>query len=126
MKVLIIFREPLDLPIGKGYGLVINKASWDESTYKEEYMMYIRVMAMMHRAGFRSPDGVELELDGEEFIYGDLTWGCFVEKVEESGVQYAIVGDCADLDENDYIGELFTNQHKWSELVGRKDLLWQR
>lgn len=126
MKVLIIFREPLNLPIGRGYGLVINKTSWDQSTYKEEYLMYIRVMAMMHQAGFRSTDGVELELNGEEFICGDLTWGCFAEKVEESGVQYAVIEDFDGLDENDYIGELFTNQHKWSELVGRKDLLWQR
>ena len=126
MKVLIVFKEPLDLPIGRGYGLVINKTSWDQSTYKEEYLMYIRVMAMMHQAGFRSPDGEELELNGEEFICGDLTWECFVERVEQDGVQYAIIEDYAGLDENDYQKELFTNEQKWVEIIGRNDLVWKR
>ncbi len=126
MKVLVIFREPLCLPTGQSYGLVIEKTSWDQSPNKEAFLEYIRVLAMMYEAGFRTTDGFELELDGEEFICGDLTWGCFAEKVQEEGVQYAIVGEWDGLEESDYRDEQFTNEEKWAQLVGRSDFEWRR
>ena len=130
MNILIVFKKPIILPVDKDtvqtYGLVLWKECWEPSPYKAAFLLYIRVLAEMFNEGFKSIDGLEFEKDGEFFYYGDLTCKAFEEKVEESGVQYAIVGEWDGLDENDYIGELFTNKEKWSQLVGNADLVWQR
>lgn len=120
MKVLIVFREPLELPTGRGYGLVISKASWAPSPIKQAYLDYIRVTALMYEA----TAGQEPESD-EEFD-GVLAWSRFAEKVQEDGVQYAEIEDFDDLEESDYNDELFTNKEKWVEIIGRKDLVWKR
>lgn len=130
MNTLIVFRKPIILPANneavQTYGLVLEKERWEPSPYKAAFLLYIRVIAEMCKEGFRSIDGLELEKDGEFFYYGDLTCKAFEEKVEECGVQYAIVGDCNDLDEDDYMDELLTNKEKWSQLVGKADLEWRR
>lgn len=130
MNTLIVFRKPIILPVDnetvQTYGLVMQKERWEPSPYKTAFLLYIRVLSEMFKEGFKSIDGLEFEKDGESFCYGDLTCKAFEEKVEECGVQYAIVGNCNDLDEDDYMGELLTNKEKWSQLVGRSDLVWQR
>ncbi len=129
MNTLIVFKKPIILPVDnetvQTYGLVLQKERWEPSPYKAAFLLYIRVLSEMFKEGFKSIDGLEFEKDGEFFYYGDLTCKAFEEKVEKSGVQYAIVGEWDGLDENDYIGELFTNQQKWSELVGQAGLVWQ-
>lgn len=117
MKVLIVFQEALELPTGRAYGLVIDKDSWGPSPIKQTYLDYIRVTALM----YESTAGQEPELEGE-----GLAWACLVEKVEESGVQYAEIEDFGDLEESDYQDELFTNKEKWEAIVGKNDLVWKR
>ena len=132
MNILIVFDEALTLPVGdnkrvKTYGLVLNKDSWQSTPYKDAFMDYVRAIDLLYKYGFISNGGMEFMKNGEMFVdYGDLTWNAFETVVQICGVQYAIVGDCVGLDEGDYIDELFTNQQKWSELVGKEGLVWQR
>ena len=130
MNTLIVFREPIILPVNnetvQTYGLVLEKERWEPSPYKAAFLLYIRVLSQMFKEGFKSIDGLEFEKDGEAYCYGDLTCLAFEEKVEECGVQYAIIGEWDGLEESDYKDELFTNKEKWSELVGQADLEWQR
>lgn len=130
MNTLIVFKNPIILPVDsetvQTYGLVLQKERWEPSPYKAAFLLYIRVLAEMFKEGFKSIDGLEFEKDGEFFYYGDLTCKAFETMVEESGVQYAIVGDSNDLNEDDYMDELLTNQQKWSQLVGQAGLVWQR
>ena len=132
MNTLMIFCEALNLPVGdnkrvKTYGLVLSKDSWQATPYKDAFMDYVRTIDLMYKYGFRSNGGMEFVKNGEMFVYyGDITWRSFQTVVQICGVQYAIVGECVELDESDYEGELFINQQKWEEIARREGLVWQR
>ena len=132
MNILIIFEEALTLPLDdnvrvKTYGLVLNKESWQSTPFKEAFMDYVRTIDLLYKYGFISNGGMEFVKNGEMFVdYGDITWRSFQTVVQICGVQYAIVGECVELDEGDYIDELFTNQQKWEEIARREGLVWER
>ena len=132
MNILIVFSEALNLPVGdnkrvKTYGLVLNKDSWERTSYKDAFMEYVRTIDLMYKYGFISNGGMEFVKNGEMFVYyGDLTWNAFEAVVKICGVQYAVIGECVELDEGDYIDELFTNKQKWEEIARREGLVWQR
>ncbi|MBR6130242.1 MAG: hypothetical protein IKQ20_00095 [Bacteroidales bacterium] len=131
MNTLIVFSEALNLPVGdskrvKTYGLVLSKDSWQSTPYKDAFMDYVRTIDLMYKYGFKTNGGMEFEKNEMFVYYGDMTWRAFEAVVKICGVQYAIVGDCVGLDKSDYTDELFTNQQKWSELVGKEGLVWQR
>lgn len=132
MNTLIIFCEALNLPVGdnkrvKTYGLVLSKDSWQATPYKDAFMDYVRTIDLMYKYGFRSNGGMEFVKNGEMFVYyGDMTWCAFETVVKICGIQYAVIGECVELDEGDYIDELFTNQQKWEEIARREGLVWQR
>lgn len=132
MNILVVFEEALTLPVGdnkrvKTYGLVLSKESWQSTPFKDTFMDYVRTIDLMYKHGFISNGGIEFVKNGEMFVYyGDITWRSFETVVKMCGAQYAIVGDCTELDEDDYIGELFTNQQKWEQIVRREGLVWKR
>ena len=132
MNILIIFDEALTLPVGdnkrvKTYGLVLNKESWQSTPFKEAFMDYVRTIDLLYKYGFISNGGLEFVKNGEMFVdYGDITWNTFEAVVKICGMQYAVIVECVELDEGDYIDELFTNQQKWEEIVKREGLVWQR
>lgn len=132
MNIVIVFSEALNLPVGnnkmvKTYGLVLNKDSWEKTPFKDAFLDYVRAIDLMYRQGFKSNGGMKFVKNGEMFVhYGDITWRSFETVVKICGVQYAVIGECVELDEGDFIDELFTNQQKWSELIGREGLVWQR
>lgn len=132
MNILIVFSKALTLPVEnnksvKTYGLVLNKDRWEATLYKEAFLNYIRVVELMYKDGFISNGGIKFVKNGELTVYyGDLTWRCFETVVLICGVQYAIVGDCNELDKGDYQDDLFTNKDKWEEITKRKGLVWQR
>lgn len=132
MNILIIFDEALTLPVGnnkkvKTYGLVLDKDSWEKTPYKEAFLDYLRTTDFLFKYGFLSNGGMEFVKNGEMFVdYGDFTWNAFKAVVKICGVQYAIVGDCDELDKDDYQDELFTNQQKWEKIVRKEGLVWQR
>lgn len=132
MNILIVFDEALTLPVGdnkrvKTYGLVLNKDSWEKTPYKEAFLDYVRTIDFLYKHDYISNGGMEFVKNGEMFVYyGDMTWRAFETVVKICGIQYAIVGDCIGLDESDYQGELFTNQPKWEQIVGKEGLVWQR
>ena len=64
--------------------------------------------------------------DGIEFGEGDLIWDDYKEKVKESGMQYSVVDEAVELDENEYVDDLFTNKEKWFQLIEKGGLTWQR
>ena len=132
MNILIVFDEALTLPVGnnkkvKTYGLVLNKDSWEKNPFKDSFLDYIRVVDLMYKYGFKSNGGVEFVKNGEMFVnYGDLTWNRFKAVVKICGVQYAVIGECVELDNSDYQYEFFTNKDKWEEIVKKEGLVWQR
>ena len=132
MNILIVFEEALTLPVAdnekvKTYGLVLNKDSWEKTLYKDAFLDYVRTIDFLYKHGYISNGGMEFVKNGEMFVYyGDITWRSYETVVKICGVQYAVIGECVELDEGDYIDELFTNQQKWSELIGREGLVWQR
>ena len=132
MNILVVFSEALNLPMGdnkrvKTYGLVLNKDSWERTPYTDAFMDYVRTIDLMYKYGFISNGGMEFMKNGEMFVYyGDMTWRAFEAVVKICGVQYAAIGECVELDEGDYIDELFTNQQKWEEIARREGLVWQR
>ena len=131
MNTLIVFSEALNLPVGdskrvKTYGLVLSKDSWQSTPYKDAFMDYVRTIDLMYKYGFISNWGIAFEKNEMFVYYGDMAWRAFEEVVKICGVQYAIVGECVQLDEGDYIDELFTNQQKWEQIVGKEGLVWQR
>lgn len=131
MNTLIVFNEALNLPLNnkkkvETYGLVLDKDYWERSPHKAAFLDYVRVMDLMYKYGFKTNGGMEFEKNEMFVYYRDMTWNAFEAVVKICGIQYAIVGDCVGLDESDYIDELFTNQQKWSELIGREGLVWQR
>ena len=131
MNTLIVFNEALNLPLNnkkkvKTYGLVLDKDDWERSPHKAAFLDYVRVMDLMYKYGFKTNGGMEFEKNEMFVYYRDMTWNAFEAVVKICGVQYAIVGECGELDEGDYQDELFTNQQKWSELVGKEGLVWQR
>ena len=131
MNTLIVFNEALNLPLNnkkkvETYGLVLDKDYWERSPHKAAFLDYVRVMDLVYKYGFKTNGGMEFEKNEMFVYYRDMTWNAFEAVVKICGIQYAIVGDCVGLDESDYIDELFTNQQKWSELIGREGLVWQR
>ena len=131
MNTLIVFNEALNLPLNnkkkvETYGLVLDKDYWERSPHKAAFLDYVRVMDLVYKYGFKTNGGMEFEKNEMFVYYRDMTWNAFEAVVKICGIQYAIVGDCVGLDEGDYIDELFTNQQKWSELIGREGLVWQR
>ena len=131
MNILVVFEGALTLPVEdnkrvKAYGLVLNKDSWKKHPYKDAFMDYVRTIDLMYKYGFISNGGIEFEKNEMFVYYGDMTWRAFEAVVKICGVQYAIVGECVQLDEGDYIDELFTNQQKWEQIVGKEGLVWRR
>ena len=131
MNTLIVFNEALNLPLNnkkkvKTYGLVLDKDYWERSPHKAAFLDYVRVMDLMYKYGFKTNGGMEFQKNEMFVYYRDMTWNAFEAVVKICGVQYAVIGECVELDEGDYIDELFTNQQKWSELVGKEGLVWQR
>ena len=132
MNTLIVFSEALNLPVGdskrgKTYGLVLSKDSWQSTPYKDAFMDYVRTIDLMYKYGFRSNGGMEFVKNGEMFVYyGDMTWRAFETVVKICGVQYAVIGECVELDNSDYQDEFFTNKDKWEEIVKKEGLVWQR
>ena len=131
MNILIIFSEAMSLPLEnenvETFGLVLNKDRWEKTPYKDVFLDYVRTIDLMYKYGFKSNGGMEFVKNGEMFVYyGDMTWRAFEAVVKICGVQYAVIGECVELDEGDYIDELFTNQQKWEEIARREGLVWQR
>lgn len=132
MNILIVFDEALTLPVGdnkrvKTYGLVLNKDSWLSTPYKDAFMDYVRTIDLMYKHGYISNGGMEFVKNGEMFVdYGDITWRSFETVVKICGVQYAVIGECVELDNSDYQDEFFTNKDKWEEIVKKEGLFWQR
>ena len=122
MNILIVFDEALTLPVGdnkrvKTYGLVLNKDSWLSTPYKDAFMDYVRTIDLMYKHGYISNGRMD---------YGDITWRSFETVVKICGVQYAVIGECVELDNSDYQDEFFTNKDKWEEIVKKEGLVWQR
>lgn len=131
MNTLIVFNEALNLPLNnkkkvKTYGLVLDKDYWERSPHKAAFLDYVRVMDLMYKYGFKTNGGMEFEKNEMFVYYRDMTWNAFEAVVKMCGVQYAVIGECVELDEGDYIDELFTNQQKWEEIARREGLVWQR
>lgn len=131
MNTLIVFNEALNLPLNnkkkvKTYGLVLDKDYWERSPHKAAFLDYVRVMDLMYKYGFKTNGGMEFEKNEMFVYYRDMSWNAFEAVVKMCGVQYAVIGECVELDEGDYIDELFTNQQKWEEIARREGLVWQR
>lgn len=131
MNTLIVFNEALNLPLNnkkkvKTYGLVLDKDYWERSPHKAAFLDYVRVMDLMYKYGFKTNGGMEFEKNEMFVYYRDMTWNAFEAVVKICGVQYAVIGECVELDEGDYIDELFTNKQKWEEIARREGLVWQR
>ena len=41
-------------------------------------------------------------------------------------MQYSVVDEAVELDENEYVDDLFTNKEKWFQLIEKGGLTWQR
>lgn len=132
MNILIVFEEALTLPEGDNkrvetYGMILDKNRWETTPYKEAFLDYVRTIDLLYKYGFRSNGGMEFVKNGEMFVYyGDMTWRAFEAVVKICGTQYAIVGECGELEEEDYVEELFTNKNKWEKIARREGLVWER
>lgn len=132
MNILIVFEEALTLPDGDNkrvetYGMILDKNRWETTPYKEAFLDYVRTIDLLYKYGFISNGGMEFVKNGEMFVdYGDITWRSFETVVKICGVQYAVIGECVELDNSDYQDEFFTNKDKWEEIVKKEGLVWQR
>ena len=131
MKKLVLFSSPIIVPLesmGKveAYGLAISLDSWLNSDWQTKYIWYVLVTAELGKENVISKDGKHFLKDGIEFGEGDLIWDDYKEKVKESGMQYSVVDEAVELDENEYVDDLFTNKEKWFQLIETGGLTWQR
>lgn len=130
MKTLIVFNRPVAIQDDNKeklviYGFLANPDKWERCDAKSDYTNYILVVSELFKEGIDSTLGLVFKKDGVMFFYGDDTWKEYKEKVWKTEIlQYAVVEEDIEIDENEQLDDLLTSRERWSEILGKGGLVW--